>query len=213
MSLTASSQEQSAHQPQLPPIVIIDNYDSFTYNLYQMVQAQTALPVQVYRNDAIDSETLVALKPNRIILSPGPGHPNVAKDFGVCRDVILNQVALNCPVLGVCLGHQGIAQHLGGDVISAPEIVHGKTSMVRIISDSPLLDGLPNPFEAMRYHSLLIDEKTLPASLKITAREERLGLPMAVQHESLPLFGIQFHPESIGTPEGAKLLRNFLEKC
>ncbi|HEY9746962.1 MAG TPA: aminodeoxychorismate/anthranilate synthase component II [Oculatellaceae cyanobacterium] len=214
MTLTSSPREQQANSLAAQgPIVIIDNYDSFTYNLYQMVQAQTVIPVQVYRNDALDLAALKALKPTRIILSPGPGHPGVEKDFGVCKQVILQQEELGCPVLGVCLGHQGIVQHLGGQVIAAPEIVHGKTSMIRIVEKTPLFDGLPDPFEAMRYHSLLIDEKTLPDCFVITAREEQLGLPMAIRHKTLPLHGIQFHPESIGTPQGARLLKNFLEKC
>jgi anthranilate synthase component 2 len=213
MTLSMPSPEAATDSRAVRPIVIIDNYDSFTYNLYQMVQAQTALPVQVYRNDAIAPEALQALKPGRIILSPGPGHPGVEKDFGVCKHVILNHKQFDCPVLGVCLGHQGMAQHLGGQVVSAPEIVHGKTSMIHILEDSPLFEGLPNPFEAMRYHSLLIDEATLPKEFRITAREARLNLPMAIQHTTLPLYGIQFHPESIGTPQGAQLLKNFLEKC
>lgn len=213
MTLTASSPKSGTEVTQSNAIVIIDNYDSFTYNLYQMVQSQTQLQVQVYRNDAITEEQLQALKPNRIILSPGPGHPGVDKDFGICKQIVLHQEKIGCPVLGVCLGHQGMAQHLGGNVISAPEIVHGKTSMIRILEDTPLFEGLPNPFEAMRYHSLLVDEKTLPGNFRITAREEKLGLPMAIQHNTLPLYGIQFHPESIGTPQGAQLLKNFLEKC
>lgn len=211
--LTQPSSLNQESKQTLAPIIIIDNYDSFTYNLYQMVQSQTDRPVVVYRNDKIDFNDLKALKPDRVILSPGPGHPGVAKDFGVCADVIIKQAELNCPVLGVCLGHQGMAHHLGGQVVSAPEIVHGKSSNVTVLEQTPLFEGLSSPFEAMRYHSLLIDEATLPSVLRITAREERLGLPMAVQHESLPLYGIQFHPESIGTPEGAQLLRNFLEKC
>ena len=211
MAQTLSSPNLTRDNNMLQPIIIIDNYDSFTYNLYQMLQAQTQLPVTVYRNDAVNFDALLALKPDRIILSPGPGHPKVEKDFGVCRDIILNPEAINCPVLGVCLGHQGMVQHMGGNVISAPEIVHGKTSMIRILEDSPLFEGLPNPFEAMRYHSLLIDEKTLPDCFKITAREEKLGLPMAIQHRTLPFYGLQFHPESIGTPQGAQLLKNFLE--
>lgn len=195
------------------PVIIIDNYDSFSYNLYQLVQEQTEHPVEVYRNDGITLDELIAKKPFKIILSPGPGHPGIEKDFGICREVVQHQEQLGCPVLGVCLGHQGIAHHLGGAVISAPEIMHGKTSMVNILEKSPLFDDLPNPFEAMRYHSLLIDEKHLPPFLKITAREQNLGLPMAIEHQEKAIYGIQFHPESIGTPEGKKLLRNFLEKC
>lgn len=209
--MTGFSPETAAGNP--APIVIIDNYDSFSYNLYQLVQEQTENPVVVYRNDAITLDGLIALKPSRIILSPGPGHPGNGKDFGVCREILLNQERLGCPVLGVCLGHQGIAEHLGGAVVSAPEIMHGKTSMVHILEHSLLFEGLSNPFEAMRYHSLLIDEERLPPALRITARETRLGLPMALEHIERPIYGIQFHPESIGTPEGRKLLRNFLEKC
>jgi len=198
------------------PIILIDNFDSFTYNLYQMVQAQTEHPVLTYRNNALSFDELMTLSPCRIILSPGPGNPTVEKDFGVCRDILVRHAEHQCPVLGVCLGHQGMVAHLGGNVIAAPEIVHGKTSMMHIVADSPLLDGLPNPFEAMRYHSLMIDAATLPEAFRITAETREEGhpvLPMAVEHKSRPLYGVQFHPESIGTPQGAKLLRNFLEKC
>jgi anthranilate synthase/aminodeoxychorismate synthase-like glutamine amidotransferase len=199
------------------PILLIDNYDSFTYNLFQMVQSQTDHPVVVYRNDAIDLDGVKALQPNRIILSPGPGHPSNDSDFGVCKDIILHQEELGCPILGVCLGHQGIVHHLGGRVIQAPVICHGKTSSVGIRRGengiSPLLDGLSNPFQAMRYHSLVADDATFPDCLQVTAREMANGLIMALQHKTLPIYGVQFHPESIGTPEGAQCLRNFVEKC
>ncbi|MGE0200411.1 MAG: aminodeoxychorismate/anthranilate synthase component II [Candidatus Melainabacteria bacterium] len=195
------------------PVVLIDNYDSFTYNLYQMVQALTTRVVKVFRNDAITFEELLALKPDRVILSPGPGHPANPRDFGVCREVITRFDALNCPVMGVCLGHQGIVQHLGGQVVQAPTIVHGKTSRVYIEADSPLFDGISNPFTAMRYHSLVISANNLPAEFTITATEHRDHLVMALQHNTKPIYGLQFHPESIGTPEGGRMLQNFIEKC
>jgi anthranilate synthase/aminodeoxychorismate synthase-like glutamine amidotransferase len=211
--MTQSLPEQATGTATKAPVIIIDNYDSFSYNLYQLVQAQTDHPVEVYRNDAITLDELLAKKPHRVILSPGPGHPGIDKDFGICREIVLNQEALDCPVLGVCLGHQGIAHHLGGAVIAAPEIMHGKTSMINILEQSPLFDGVSNPFEAMRYHSLLIDEHQLPPFIRIIARENNKGLPMAIQHTNRAIYGIQFHPESIGTPEGQQMLRNFLEKC
>lgn len=200
-----------------PPVILIDNYDSFTYNLYQMVQAQTEAPLEVYRNDAIDFQGILARKPSRIILSPGPGHPGNPSDFGVCQEVITRQPELQCPVLGVCLGHQGIVHYLGGKIIQAPVICHGKTSSIgykaRSDGASELFDGLPNPFQAMRYHSLVAAEEAFPEDLEVTAREMYHGLIMALRHKERPLYGVQFHPESIGTPEGAKMLRNFLEKC
>lgn len=199
------------------PVVIIDNYDSFTYNLYQMVQALTETPVEVYRNDAINLQELRDRLPSRIILSPGPGHPGNPLDFGVCKDVILQQEVLECPVLGVCLGHQGIVHYLGGRVVQAPVICHGKTSSIGFRSSRqdtvPLFDGLPNPFQAMRYHSLVAEEEGFPEELEITAREMYHGLIMGLRHKTRPVYGVQFHPESIGTPEGAQLLRNFIEKC
>ncbi len=197
----------------LRPIVILDNYDSFTYNLFQMVQAQTEHPVLVYRNDALSFEALVDLMPARIILSPGPGHPGIPEDFGVCADVITRWEALNCPVLGVCLGHQGLVHYLGGEVIQAPTIVHGKTSPIQITQDSPLFEGLSQPFQAMRYHSLVAKDDRMPDVLNVIARETTGNLIMAIQHKTRPLYGVQFHPESIGTPEGAQLLRNFIERC
>lgn len=196
--------------PMRRPVVIIDNYDSFSYNLYQLIQVETDAPVEVYRNDALTFEELCAKKPQQVVLSPGPGHPGNPQDFGICADVIRRQKELDCPVLGVCLGHQGIAHYLGGTVISAPEIVHGESRMMAATLDSPLFQGLPQPFEAMRYHSLLVEGKTLPPTLKITAWDVENGLPMAIEHTEQPLFGIQFHPESVGTPQGQAILRNFL---
>jgi len=195
------------------PIVLIDNYDSFTFNLYQMVQVLTNETVEVYRNDRIDFDGLKALKPTRVILSPGPGHPGNEDDFGVCKDVILRQEELACPVLGVCLGHQGIVHHLGGTVTGAPQIVHGKSSQVELTAHSPLFEGISGPIEAMRYHSLVAAEDDFPSELTITARESVNRLIMALQHKTKPIYGVQFHPESIGTPEGSSILKNFIEKC
>jgi anthranilate synthase component II len=200
------------------PLVIIDNYDSFTFNLYQMVQAQTEREVKVFRNDAITLEALLALAPAGIILSPGPGHPANDRDFGLCKQIILHWAGLAketvpCPVLGVCLGHQGMAQHLGGQVTQAPQIVHGKTSQMSIVKASPLFNQLSNPFQAMRYHSLVADEASLPDCFEITAKAVAENLIMAMQHKTIPLYGVQFHPESIGTPEGGTLLKNFIGLC
>lgn len=194
-------------------IVLIDNYDSFTFNLYQMLQTRTDETVIVYRNDKIGLTDLLSQKPARLVLSPGPGHPANDEDFGVCKEVILHQERLNCPVLGVCLGHQGIVHHLGGKVVGAPHIVHGKSSRIHINSSSPLLDGLPDDFEAMRYHSLVAAEEGFPQELVVTARDSVHGLIMAIEHRSKPIYGVQFHPESIGTPEGGKILQNFVSKC
>ena len=192
-------------------ILLIDNYDSFTWNLFQMLQAQTKQVVRVVRNDELTWEQVLELQPERIILSPGPGLPENDRDFGVCKEVILRQQELNCPVLGVCLGHQGIVHHLGGKVIPAPDVVHGKTSSVRILKDSPLLAGLPNPFKAMRYHSWAIEAGTLPPALEVLAEtDDAERVVMALRHRERALYGVQFHPESIGTPEGAQLLGNFL---
>ncbi len=191
-------------------VLLIDNYDSFTYNLYQMVQAQTEQPVVVYRNDALDWEAVQNLRPRQVILSPGPGHPGTERDFGICREIILHHNQLDCPVLGVCLGHQGLVHHLGGEVLPAPAVVHGKTSPVRVLKPDPLLEGLPNPFTAMRYHSWVVS-RNLPPMLDILAETEDTDrLVMAIRHKHRPLYGVQFHPESIGTPQGARLLGNFL---
>jgi anthranilate synthase component II len=196
------------------PVLIIDNYDSFTYNLYQLIQESVSGKVEVHRNDKITFEQVQKLAPQRIVLSPGPGHPAIDDDFGICKDIIIQQSVLQCPILGVCLGHQGIVQHLGGNVVRAPQIVHGKSSEIVLKSKSPLFEGLPGNFQAMRYHSLVAaDDDTFPSDLQVLAREKEHNLIMAIQHKTKPIYGVQFHPESIGTPDGRLLLKNFLEKC
>lgn len=194
-------------------ILLIDNYDSFTYNLYQMVQELTDEKVEVVRNDALTFDDILAKKPSRIILSPGPGHPANDADFGICKDVILKRAQLNLPILGVCLGHQGMVQHMGGKVGQAKKIVHGKTSEIEVTKESKLFKGLGSKFPAMRYHSLVATDENFPAELEITARTTDDGEIMALQHKDYPLYGVQFHPESIGTPLGQTILRNFLEIC
>lgn len=192
-------------------ILILDNYDSFTYNLYQMVQAQTDQPVMVRRNNELDWIGLKTLAPQHLILSPGPGHPAKASDFGICETAIARQAELQCRILGVCLGHQGLIHHYGGAIVPAPEIMHGKTSPVKVVKQHPLLAGLPNPFTVMRYHSWMADRASLPPEFDILAETaEPEPVIMAVAHPKRPLYGVQFHPESIGTPQGARLLKNFL---
>ena len=198
-------------------MIIIDNYDSFTFNLYQMLVPllpdQDRKQVEVFRNDAIDFDGLRAKRPTHVVLSPGPGHPAIAGDFGCCADVITKRKEVGCKLLGVCLGHQGIVHYLGGTVERAPEIVHGKSSQIRVETESPLFDGMGASFPAMRYHSLVAAESDFPELLTVTAREASRGLIMALEHKTEPMYGVQFHPESIGTPAGAKILRNFVERC
>ncbi len=188
--------------------LIIDNYDSFTYNLYQYL-GELGADVEVARNDAITVDQIRATAPSHIVLSPGPGSPDKLRDFGVCGPIIL-ELSRSIPTLGVCLGHQGIIHHLGGRIVRAPKIVHGKTSLVRH-DGSTLFRGLAQQIEVMRYHSLLGERSSLPKSLKITASTVDDDLIMAVEHETWPLYGIQFHPESIGTKDGKTILANFLE--
>jgi anthranilate synthase component 2 len=194
-------------------LLIIDNYDSFTFNLYQMLQAETDHEVIVKRNDAITLDDILAMKPAGIILSPGPGHPENESDFGVCAEVIKNAAKVSCPILGVCLGHQGIGHYFGGKVVRAPHIVHGKMSNITITAPSKLFEGMQEEFSAMRYHSLVVQDEQLPSCLKVTARDEKTKLIMAMEHDNLPIYGVQFHPESIGTPEGKSILRNFVSLC
>lgn len=191
-------------------IIVIDNYDSFTYNLVQYLgelaaEFPVANPIEVYRNDKIDIETIKDLEPDGIVISPGPGRP---EDAGVSLQLI-EKLGHCFPILGVCLGHQSIGQVFGGDVISAPVLMHGKTSEI-YHNDTGVFAGLTNPFTATRYHSLVIDRTTIPDTLEITAWVED-GTVMGVRHRDYPrVQGVQFHPESILTTEGKELLRNFL---
>lgn len=187
-------------------MLIIDNYDSFTYNLAQYL-GQLGAEVEVVRNDAFTIEELLDDLPDGIVISPGPGTPD---DAGLSMDVI-RAVAGRRPLLGVCLGHQCLGQVYGGDIIRAPEIFHGKTSLMYHRREGVLVD-LPVPFEATRYHSLIVDRATLPSELKVTA-ETSDGLIMGMRHRELELEGVQFHPESILTNVGLQLLRNFLDTC
>lgn len=186
--------------------VIIDNYDSFTYNLYQYLGELDERPL-VFRNDRITLDEVKQLAPDRIIISPGPGNPENPAYFGVCRQVIL-ELGRSIPLLGVCLGHQGIAAAFGGRVVRAPEVMHGKTSDV-FHDSSSLFAGLPQPFQVMRYHSLVADKATFPDSLVATAHTAD-GIIMGLRHRDLPIYGVQFHPESIGTPSGRRLIENFI---
>lgn len=189
-------------------ILLIDNYDSFTHNLYQLVGSLGA-EVRVARNDTLTYIGVKELAPSHIIISPGPGHPENERDFGVCADVI-DRLAASIPTLGVCLGHQGLAHRMGGQVVRAPEIVHGKTSMIRH-DGSGLFAGLPAEIEVMRYHSLTVAPDSVPEVLQVNASTVDDGIIMGLRHKEWPLHGLQFHPESIGTPDGAAMLRNFLE--
>lgn len=187
-------------------ILLLDNYDSFSYNLYQLIGSVAEPPI-VVRNDEITLDEVIALAPDRIVISPGPGRPDDPDYFGVCADVI-RELGPRIPLLGVCLGHQGIGHVFGGKVIRAREVMHGKTSYVHHNED-PLFAGVPRAFEAMRYHSLIIERSSLPDCLEITAKTWDDTI-MGVRHRSFPIHGVQFHPESIGTASGKRLLGNFL---
>lgn len=184
-------------------IAVIDNYDSFVFNLVQALGAM-GQEIQVFRNDAIDVEGLKALKPQGLVLSPGPGRP---EDAGVTIDAIIH-LSSKVPTLGVCLGHQAIASAFGGAVVRAIELRHGKSSPVAHHGEG-LFAGLPSPLEAGRYHSLVAERSSLPEELRVTAWTED-GVVMGLAHAERPLFGVQFHPESILTPLGSRLLANFV---
>ncbi|RNC29819.1 MAG: Anthranilate synthase component 2 [Candidatus Dichloromethanomonas elyunquensis] len=185
-------------------ILIIDNYDSFTYNLYQYVGSINP-DVQVIRNDKITPAEIKELHPSQVIISPGPGFP---KDAGICTQLI-RELDGKIPVLGICLGHQAIGEAYGGMITHAPVPVHGKISEVKLDQNSPLFLNLPPAIQVGRYHSLVVERETLPPELMITA-ETAEGLIMGVSHQSQPVFGVQFHPESVLTPEGIKIIDNFL---
>jgi anthranilate synthase component 2 len=184
-------------------VLVIDNYDSFVYNLVQYLGELGAEP-EVYRHDQISIDQVAAAAPDAILISPGPGRP---EDAGVSNQVI-EQLAGRIPILGVCLGHQCIGQVFGGRVVRAPAILHGKTSLVRH-SGRGVLAGLPDPFEATRYHSLVVERESVPEVLEVTAETED-GVVMALRHRRFPVEGVQFHPESVLTPSGKQLLTNFL---
>lgn len=185
-------------------ILMIDNYDSFTYNLVQYL-SELGQKIRVYRNDALDAEDIRKLNPDRIVISPGPGRP---EDAGVSCEAI-RQFSGKIPLLGVCLGHQAIGYVFGAKVVCAQRLMHGKTSKV-YHNKKDIFKGLPNPFQATRYHSLLVEKKTLPACLEITAytKEEEI---MGLKHRDYPVWGVQFHPESILTENGKQLLENFIK--
>jgi anthranilate synthase component 2 len=184
-------------------LLLIDNYDSFTYNLVHFL-GELGADCEVVRNDKITAAEALKMKPKAIVLSPGPCTPNEA---GICLDLI-TAAAGKVPLLGVCLGHQAIGQAYGGKVIRAPEPLHGKLSTVRH-KDKGVFKGLPPRFEVTRYHSLIVERKSLPAELEVTA-ETSDGIIMGLQHKTHPVHGVQFHPESIATQEGHALLANFL---
>lgn len=195
-------------------VLIIDNYDSFTFNLYQLISVVTKNEVLVRRNNEISLDEIKEMQPSHIILSPGPGHPANDRDFGVCKEVIKAAADLKSRILGVCLGHQGIAQHCGGQVVRAPQPVHGKMSSIKVVSESPLFAGIASGARVMRYHSLIADRKSLPANLQVIAEvDDSPELIMALQDKSSKMYGLQFHPESVGTPLGQKLIENFIELC
>ena len=188
-------------------IVLIDNYDSFSYNVYQLVSS-VAEDVRVIRNDDYTPDEIKAMEPKAIILSPGPGKP---KDAGVCLDVV-QQLRGSIPILGICLGHQAICEAYGGTVGYAKELMHGKQKPIRKTMESKLLKGLQPIFLAARYHSLSAEEATLPKELQVIARSDDAdGEVMAVEDAANNVFGVQFHPESVMTPEGKQIIENFME--
>lgn len=190
-------------------VLILDNYDSFVYNLVQYVGMLGVEP-RVYRNDAISlDEAKSKLKPDGIIISPGPGNPSNPKDFGVCTE-ILSTLSHETPTLGICLGHQGIGSVYGAEITHAAKVMHGKMSMIKH-NGMDVFKGLPDPIEGVRYHSLVVGRKNLPDVLEVTATSLDDGEVMGLRHRKYPIFGIQFHPESIKTTDGMQMIKNFVD--
>ncbi|SET34132.1 anthranilate synthase component 2 [[Clostridium] aminophilum] len=185
-------------------ILLIDNYDSFSYNLFQLV-GSIEPEIRVVRNDELTVEEIAELSPEAVILSPGPGRP---ADAGVLEETV-RKLGDRIPILGVCLGEQGICEAFGADIIYAKKMMHGKQSMAKLDRSCPLFAGLPETIPVARYHSLAVDPKTLPEELTVTATADD-GEVMAVAHRTYPVYGVQFHPESIMTPDGVKILENFI---
>jgi anthranilate synthase component II len=188
-------------------ILIIDNYDSFVYNIAHLLGDLKVVPT-VVRNDKITLQQIQRMNPDAIVISPGPGHPADRKYFGICTDIITD-LGINIPILGVCLGHQGIVNAFGGDVVNAKIVRHGKTSNIEYRSDK-LFESLSNPFKATRYHSLVANPKKIPECLEVIAYSLDDGEVMAVRHKQYLIEGVQFHPESVLTREGPKILGNFV---
>ena len=184
-------------------LIVIDNYDSFTWNLVHYL-GELGAESRVFRNDAISVEEVLALDPDGIVLSPGPGYPDSA---GICLDLV-KKAAATVPLLGVCLGHQAIGQAFGGRIVRAPKLMHGKLSAIRHDGEG-LFEGLPQGFEATRYHSLMVERDSLPDALEANAETDQ-GVIMGLAHRERPVFGVQFHPESIASEHGHALLANFL---
>jgi anthranilate synthase component 2 len=189
-------------------VLVIDNYDSFVYNLVQYI-GELGVEVIVYRNDQVNLEQVKKLKPDRIIISPGPGTPEETRYFGVCT-AILQDVSRKVPTLGVCLGHQGIIYAFGGKIVSAKRLMHGKTCAIKH-DGKGIFNGVHNPFTATRYHSLAGDKCSIPSCLEVTAVAIDDGEIMGVRHAEYPIEGVQFHPESILCEDGKLIMKNFLE--
>ena len=186
-------------------ILLIDNYDSFSYNLVQMIGSIDP-DIRVVRNDRITIEDIKEMSPSHLVLSPGPGYP---KDAGILEQAV-RELKGRMPILGVCLGHQGICEAFGGTISHARKLMHGKQSSIEVNNQSPLFKGLAPRIQAARYHSLAAEEGNLPGELEIIAKDSEEGEVMAVQHREYPVYGLQFHPESILTPDGKTILKNFL---
>jgi anthranilate synthase component 2 len=188
-------------------ILVIDNYDSFVYNIAQLLGELMTEPT-VLRNDSITLQDVRKMRPDAIVISPGPGHPADRRYFGVCTDII-TELGPSVPILGVCLGHQGIVHAFGGKVVNATKIRHGKTSLIHYTADR-LFEDVKNPFTATRYHSLVADQNTVPTSLEVTAKALDDGEIMGIRHRQYLIEGVQFHPESVLTGDGRRMLLNFI---